>query len=117
MSHRYAPGLTEGDYTTDFLANPRPNSLRARFETAEPSNATTALAVLSADSDLAFLLDNYRGDFDNSGTLSVGGDLANSYGDDFDNSGTLSVGGDLGNQKGMTFSLVHAFYDWLSIPQ
>ena len=60
MLHRYAPGLTEGDYTTDFLANPRANAVRARFETAVPSNAT--LAVLAADSDLAFLLDNYHGD-------------------------------------------------------
>ena len=59
--HRYAPGLTEGDYTTDFLANPRASALRACFETAVPSNAT-ALAVLAADSDLAFLLDNYHGD-------------------------------------------------------
>ena len=58
--HRYAPGLTEGGYTTDFLANPRANAVRARFETAVPSNAT--LAVLAADSDLAFLLDNYHGD-------------------------------------------------------
>ena len=61
MLHRYAPGLTEGDYTTDFLANPRASALRACFETAVPSNAT-ALAVLAADSDLAFLLDNYHGD-------------------------------------------------------
>ena len=60
-THRYAPGLTEGDYTTDFLANPRAHALRACFETAVPSNAT-ALAVLAADSDLAFLLDNYHGD-------------------------------------------------------